>query len=192
MQQNAIGWRRAALYRQAALYIVLFVLAAALVTVLWIFTDTTVAAVFTCLGVLFAGAEALTFGMALLGTVRMASARASAQYSQAILLREGRALFFNAEESAVAAAARQFAKAECAKTRRERRAAKAKAKRLAAALGRPVRIHNFAAGDLTELTGKTLHMSSACRAAGAARDPQAWSAAEQSNAFRVYERGADL
>ena len=70
------------------MYGILFLAAAALVTVLWIFTDRATALVFTCLGALFTAAEMLSLFRAFLSAARLAAVRGSDAVSYTHLSRK--------------------------------------------------------------------------------------------------------
>ena len=160
MQQTLIGKRRTALHRQAALYIVLFVLAAALVVALWLCADTPVAIVFTCLGALLAGVEALSFCLTLLGAIRLAAA-AAPQYRCAVLTGGGAALFWEEDSPETQAFAKTLLQAEEASARKTRREAKRQARQLQRALPKPLKIRGFTQDDLAQMQGKTFYVGTA-------------------------------
>ena len=187
--------RRKGLIQTIVLFGTLFLLAAALVAVLWVFTDLPVAVVFTCLGVLFAAAEGVVLARALLSAMRLAAVRGSADYDKALVRRDGCALFFDADAERFLAYADAALRAERARGK-NKKPARAEAKRLRARVGKPLCICGFTAFDAASLQGKTLYVSGAYYAESGGTLPQkvteraeeraaAWKAAAQKNLLAV-------
>ncbi len=150
--------RRRMLYRQALLYGILFLAVAALVAVLWVFTDVIVASVFTCLGALFTAAEVLSLFRAFLSAARLAAVRGSDEYDKAVVRKDGCALFFDADAERFLAYADALLRAEYAEGKEKRRM-RAEVDRARDRLGKPLRIRRFTAADAARLHGKTLYLS---------------------------------
>lgn len=152
--------RYAALRGQAVLFGVLFLLAAALVAVLWVFTDVVVASVFTCLAVLFALAEGIVFFRGVLCAMRLAAVRVAEQLGQAVVPEDGCALFFDADTERFLTYADALLRAESA-PKADKKRMRAEVKRARNRLGKPLRIQGFTAKDAASLHGKTLYLSGA-------------------------------